>query len=374
MIRPVWMMAVALALLFTTERAPAEEAVVIDPQIEWVHRCATPPMGFIEPLECGGSRFLIGEPGRDLDANAAYPQFIETQRTPLLQLTYRAVGIRTASVCRPVITFFGSGEGWVPVLFEGDLVSDGRVRTVTIDIRDRLPEDRRTPRMLKQLNLRLSSEAGCAGSFDLIDLRFVPAPRAPSLPETAPVPATIRVVDMDGNPIEGATVRLDPYLREPRVEARTDADGRATLLSPHPQGRRAALVTHDGYLSMSFNNLADLDAGGELTARLVPAQTGSGVIVGEDGRPIAGAVGTLTVHGFAWENNRLGHPRVRYNLRVRTDEAGAWSTDPLPAMPGVSVRVRWVHPAYDDWAMSFPQGGPTTGRMTSLGPLRERTK
>ncbi|MBN2582148.1 MAG: carboxypeptidase regulatory-like domain-containing protein [Planctomycetes bacterium] len=94
-----------------------------------------------------------------------------------------------------------------------------------------------------------------------------------------------RVTDPEGRPVAGATVHLLPWFTQP--VAQTDADGAFTL----PLGARRNDLTlvarsADGKLAAAVDVTADAET---IDVRLAPALAISGLVLDEQGRPVAGA-------------------------------------------------------------------------------------
>ncbi|MEO1235867.1 MAG: carboxypeptidase regulatory-like domain-containing protein [Planctomycetota bacterium] len=388
-VRRCWRVAVVVGLLGGLGAGAAADsggggisgggAVVLDPQAAWREGCGADHLTqqwSMAPGEGGAMVFRTLEPGHAAVWNFPARLDLDPERTPILSMTYRATGLRASEPRRTVLAFYGGKPNHFTAVHQRHLHSDGQTHTLRLDLREELAEKGVTAAALVRMDVRVHAGEG-AGEFELIDLRFEPAPDSPgsagTLAAGEPRPVRVRVADAAGEPVAGATVTLDPHLREGhgRREVATDADGRAEVspAATHSAARGTLEVGAPGMTSVVFRELKEVEAGQTLTATLYPTATYGGVVVNEDGEPIAGAVGEVWIDGIERPNG-LGRPSVPALRRVRvtTDEEGRWRSSPLPDTANFALRVRWMHPDYlsDRW------GGQFSGEL-AMAELREGT-
>ena len=143
-----------------------------------------------------------------------------------------------------------------------------------------------------------------------------------------PARTPVRVLGVDGKPVAGATVRLSPLdwpagLRA-RLEATTDARGRATIEGVDPGQVHRVDVTAEG-LGTQGQNVPQDEA--EKTVQLLPVGRVAARIVSDDPKALAGW--TVVASSHPEEASRPSHPTNA--ARGRSDEAGRVALGPLAA-------------------------------------------
>jgi hypothetical protein len=143
-----------------------------------------------------------------------------------------------------------------------------------------------------------------------------------------PARATVRVLGVAGKPVAGATVRLSrlnwPAGLRARLEATTDARGRATIEGVNPGQVHRVDVTAEG-LGTQGQNVPPDEA--EKTVQLLPVGRVAARIVSDD--PKARAGWTVVASSHPEEASRPPHPTNA--ARGRTDETGRVALGPLAA-------------------------------------------
>ncbi len=166
-----------------------------------------------------------------------------------------------------------------------------------------------------------------------------------------------------GQPLPGATVRVETGKDLPAREGTTDDQGAARFELPQPgHGAVEVRVSHQGFapLLMRWSNAkAGMPPPSRYTFRLSPSQTVGGRVLDDHGRPVRGA------HVFLNFPQRLIGPHVPVEaFPINTDEAGKWTTDIVPA-EATQIRVTVNHPGY------VPE--PSPDEPPSLAQLRDRS-
>jgi RNA polymerase sigma-70 factor (ECF subfamily) len=186
---------------------------------------------------------------------------------------------------------------------------------------------------------------------------------------SAPVPVVaalqLRTVDrVTGAVLAGVTV--DAYADTVAGErvtwsATSDAEGRVSF----PIARDAielftSTASVAGYAPLGTRwdrSSPDLGAPAPLVVPLIAKRSIGGVVVDENGLPVAGATvllnGSLLLNGSSWTN-------IHHESQARTDEEGRWSIADAATAP-MQMRVRVVHPDYV----------PTIDYVAASTPTRE---
>ncbi len=321
-----------------------ERAVVIDPKLLW------------NSVGWAGSwgRWLNTE-AVAMDVSGAHPRFsviepehwhvwiyyftvpIDPEHYPIVVLTYRA---RNAPSVGDYVLWLddtrGPNSGGVAPFSCSSLTADGKIHRLKKDLRELGPEGHITG-----MALGVFCGKQTPGEFELIGLRFEAPEDAESrepIPEDNPI--SIRAVDSDGKPVEGATVVVDPEQINWSRSAITGKDGRARLTP-------LANVSGRHMLRISKQGLATVETGGRRFAGPLPEQVTlraavryGGLVKNQQGQPVEGAAVAVHIAG-PWPP---GIRQVR-SVNVLTDSKGRWHTPPLPDNLDLS-HIGLSHPDY----------------------------
>lgn len=203
------------------------------------------------------------------------------------------------------ITLRADSEG----LFEGSLPDEGEW-TVRID-----PSVSRMRTRERKVPVKRHAESGVAE----VDI---------ALPRTW---VSGSVVDEQGKPLEGASVEVS---RKGRYETNgiTGADGTFELIALEPGPVELRAVTHDAESAPVQVTLAEND-GAEIALKAVRRSMVRGMVVGRDGRAVAGAL-------IRWLNRQFFEettgPTGEFTLRVAP---GTLQLDVVVLAPGYPVRL-----------------------------------
>jgi len=379
------LLALALALSGTRtvcgQAAGLAAGLILDPQMAWRVGAGIkkPTRSFILERPEEGLRIKLMQPGRGVALNMPNPLRLDVHQTPILTFVYRATGLDLADSNQSVLVFWGGKPSSLPVIFNGDLICDGEVHDVLLDLRELLVEGDAGSEALAWIDLRVRAASEGPAVFTLLDLRFEPDGEIDIPPEAqqqAP-PVMVRVMDADNNPIRDAVVTLDPHTTNLRVVAKTDSKGRAVVRPAIPGlagTRRSLRVTKEGMTATLFSDLKDVGAETELRAQLYPMQTLSGRVVDEGGKPVANAIGELWLNGLPRPTSP-GRPRSLRQERIVGDADGHWTCPTVPLHGSLTAQVRWLTDGYtqDQWggqhsgrlSMADLQGGKAVSTLTS---------
>lgn len=181
-----------------------------------------------------------------------------------------------------------------------------------------------------------------------------------------------RVVDDGGTSVAGARLRVGHVDADAEAQGALNAWRAEAMLEPRvlysaddgtfeiprvPAGRTLLKAEKEGY-AVTFRRDVTVRADevtDNQTVTLVKGETISGVIRGDDGKPVAGAMVAATKQanpqrgpgGGGTEASADG--TVEPQLADRTDEQGRFTIENVPAGPGYSVLV-WFAPGYRGWA------------------------
>ena len=280
----------------------------------------------------GQARIVVGEPGRQAEWCRSLPFEFEADRYPFLILTYRATGILASG--EPLMRLeCTKGVQLVP-LANGDLIPDGKVHEEVVDLRalgdggrirgiSLLPHCRGPePAVLEVLGICLESDR-----------------RLPPLDLPKDKELVVRVADMQGQAVPGATVTVDPELLNVSRSRETDAAG------------RAALRVHGGYgqcLRVEKAGMATAEyrvANGRGLPTAITLRRGEpyrGTVLDRKGRAIPFAAVQLRIRS----DKSMPFGTSDQILTTLSDERGKWRTPALP-IEGFATRslptARGIH-------------------------------
>jgi protocatechuate 3,4-dioxygenase beta subunit/thiol-disulfide isomerase/thioredoxin len=340
--------------------------ILLDPHVNWRPSSGLKNDTLAYTLERTeeGLRVELLEPGHGIMLNMPNYLRLDPEQTPILAMKYRATGLNLMNPNQGFLVFWGGKPYNLAAVFNSDLVSDGEIHEVWLDLREGLAGKEVSGEAMVSIDLRIRAADQGPSVFTLLDLRFEPdgpvVPSEEAREQAAPV--KVHVTDQDGKPIADALVTLDAHTRNLRVTAKTDKEGYATVAPAFPGlagTRQSVLVTKEGMAGILFVDLKDVGPETELTAKLRPTRTLSGRVVDEDGKPVAGATGEIWEHGGP-RSREPGRPRVVWDKHVVSDAEGRWSCPSAPDLSGKSVQVRWATVGYvdDRW------GGHYSGQLT----------
>ncbi len=175
--------------------------------------------------------------------------------------------------------------------------------------------------------------------FDVLDLRFEAATDsnvAVSLDEKA---ITMHVVDVEGKPVEGATVIVDAERSNWARSALTDKSGSASVQPYVTKTRRHMIrVIKQGMVPVEVRDLPGTP--GPIRVVLSEAATFRGTVTDPAGKPLANAIVSIKVRYRSY--SRLWTVK---DAQVLTDERGYWQSPPLPA-GATKVMIQLSHTEY----------------------------
>jgi hypothetical protein len=286
----------------------ADEAIVLNPQVDWRTGTGTGPLTTdwgLNELPGGGQRFMVNEPGHAAVFNWPINLHVDPQFTPIMKMTYRAMDVKPKNPNEALLTFYYLDRKTLTVFRYKDMQVDGLSHTMQVDLRLLFKQQKISYQPLNRFDLRVFAAADGPGTFDLIDLRFEMVPGLPQIHNNTPAPepkrVLVEVIDEKNQPIEHATVTLDPHLRGGTSCGFTDASGKLALPTPAfgLAGIRQSLrVEAKGRYGLTFHDLSDVDEQTSLKAQLFPARTFSGKVIDEQKQPVAHATGELWLNGL----------------------------------------------------------------------------
>lgn len=350
--------------------------------------------GWDSPRKATDVSLAYGEAGLNVTVNEAgkaawidypFPAYVDLKQTPMLKLTYRSHGQSVSWDDAATITARGGscgGPGAAALVMLDELIHDGQTHTLRIDAVAALADRPDFPHVLPELVVWAYGGADGPATLEILGLTFEPAGPMdvaalartasgvmPEKPDVADTPETdgatplhIKVVDERGEPLEGATVLLDPSWQGVASIATTDADGLATVAASDPSAswaRRGLMVTHGDRIPAMYSDVstAQIEPGDVLTVPVYPATSFGGVVVDQDGEPIPHAVGWLEV--FHWSDSRdhTGRPIGTGDQPVVADANGRWLVENQADDPTAEVRIGWRTPGYAIEAYAGEHGG-----------------
>jgi hypothetical protein len=331
---------------------PPERAVVIDPKRKWQvngwgYRGKPKARNAAFDLEAEHAIFYVGDrSGRNLWSYYLH-HGIDRDRYPILVLGYRAVNVDTTS--DDVLAWVGDGTtdrneaAGGGALFCNQVVADGEPHELRKDLREV-----QTTADWKFVLLGLTASDQGGAMLEVVSLRFEAPPAAPAPAPESDQPITVRVLDVNGQPVAGAIVRTDVERRNFACSATTGADGMATvtpLKHGGGDGSHYVRVERGGFAPLEWVPAAGTpDAPLELRPP-VGVRYG-GIVKDADGNRVAG----VTVHYRAQWQPPSPEFRVSTGGLALTDETGRWVSEILPDTPRAFMNFR--HRDYPGPAMN----------------------
>jgi protocatechuate 3,4-dioxygenase beta subunit len=286
----------------------------------------------------GWVRIAVADADFQAEWTRHLPFEIDTDRYPIVILTYRASGILPSE--EPLLKL-DSGRDPLVALTNRDLIADGKIREALMDLRELAGRTR-----ARSITLLPHCGGPEPATLDVLALSFESDGGLPPLEQPEDKELTVRVVDTHGQAVPGATVTVDPDLLNVSRTAKTDAKGRVTLRARGGYAQRLR-VLKDGMATAACDATAAGDLPDSVTLRRGAPY--SGTVRDEDGRPVPFAAVEVRVPPL--NPTPFGrHDRV---VTILTDERGEWRTPVLPAESAVSLyppTARAFHAGYERMA------------------------
>jgi len=169
------------------------------------------------------------------------------------------------------------------------------------------------------------------------------AAAADALPKTGLL--GVRVIDASGKPLAGTKLKA-AYLGH-KADYTSDAQGKATVAVPAPNGKFFSLIAHpDGYPPVRkwWRNEANADLiPAEFTFTFEQGRTIGGVVRDEQGKPIQGVKIELGITPD--DDQQTGVALALWEAPLYTDSEGRWHLDHAPRKIG-RMTIRLEHPDY----------------------------
>ncbi|MCK4850139.1 MAG: carboxypeptidase regulatory-like domain-containing protein [Phycisphaerae bacterium] len=345
------------------DESSPERVVMVDPKLMWNSSGwarGWGPHSWAVAMDVSGDspRFSVIEPEHCHVWTYYFTAPVDPNRYPIIVLTYRA---RNAPSDRNYVIWLddtrGPNSGGVVPFYCSSLRADGKIYRLERDLRELGPKGHITG-----MALGVYSGKQTPGEFELIGLRFEApgdAEKREAIPEDKPV--SIRVVDIDGGPVEGATVVVDPERINWSRSSTTGKDGRATLIPlVNVSGRHMLQISKPGMATVVAGDRRSSEPLPEQVT-LVPSVSYGATVLNEDDQPVKGVAVRISVRA-----ERKPGIRSLRTINVLTDARGRWRTPPLPAnLEGLNMRL--AHPDY----VSYVVYGSTT--IPPIGKLRDQT-
>jgi hypothetical protein len=327
-------------LIAPAETAPAD-ALVVATHRPWVStRWGEQPdltdRAILDPTGTN-PRFIVDEPNKRRVWVHGVQQPIDLKQFPIIVMRYRAKNLSTISKYYMLWAEDGTGPmqgGKIPFRTR-ELIDDGKEQVATMDLRPIAGE------MLNDSLTTFALGVDCGdnapATFELIDLRFEPAPKSEHIAPENDAPIAVTMQDETGKPVAGVTVTVDTHYLNWSRSGQTDEQGKVTLTPLKNRfGKHTLAVKKEGFAPMMYSNIDS--ASGAVTMKIIAEESRGGIVQDEQGDPVAGAIvqlfGIRPQDGSEW----LG------NGTAVTDAEGKWAVNGVPS--AADFRVRVYHPEF----------------------------
>ncbi len=196
---------------------------------------------------------------------------------------------------------------------------------------------------------------------------------------TPPSTITVVVQDTEGRPVAGATVKRAVWTEQKdfdrSTDFTTDVEGRATVTLPQTMRILRLWVTKENHppLFANFDGKAIEQVPNEFIVVVPKATSVGGIVLDQDGKPIAGAKVNVT---FDKGGEPLGHPSLRYSTWLANDEDaavtgadGRWRVDNVPPGEDVNLDLQLRH---DDFVDDQRRGDMQVAQGVTMERLRQQ--
>jgi len=326
---------------------PPDRGVVLDNTIRW--HTSNPKESerrftdLAAVMRADGSApcFIVVQPGTYGSWRHSIDLPIRSGRFPVITMQYRAFGTASWSPEPVLACTVGTGDNQrtVSLIEISELKADGTPQEVTKNLRPVIGDDHITALHIRLECLAEGDQEACllltsiSFSADKKALQ-----RATGLPAARPIP--VRVLDLQGKPVEDAVVVADIERMNFVRWTQTGADGTASLTPvPNESGRHTVRVVVEGYVETEV-----LYVPGEtptpVTLPLIPGTHCGGMVLDGEGNGVANVVVRVKAEAYIPDGVRC----LRTH-KVLTDQKGAWLTPPVPATAN-PLRVGLACPEY----------------------------
>jgi beta-lactamase regulating signal transducer with metallopeptidase domain len=282
-------------------------------------------------------RFDIADPGgaETWYRHVTAPAFVKNY--PFLVVRYRATGLAPSG---PYGIWMDDGVGpnmggYSP-LATNHFIADGTVREVRADLR-LTPRSKPNPGPLAgSLALGVHAAPGSRATFEILQIRWEADPATPNPSVSLDHAAVFNVIDDQGKPLQGVTIRAMADYQNLSTSADTDTSGAASVFYARPdtlghytrpnrdksEQTPGMLVqlTKEGYGSRLYRVPFPFSA--RTTLRLDPVASARGRVLDVDQNPVEGA-------GVVIEAQNTKTNQISQRTAI-TDKLGQWATDPFP--------------------------------------------
>jgi hypothetical protein len=287
--------------------------------------------------------FSCNEPGSRGIWQYDFDLPIEMTTYPSFVMKYRAKNIDTNNTLTCIWINEGKNRAFFPLIDFEKLTVDGQEHEIAVDLPSAPTGSAGTPFESGPINgllvAAMNTEAG-KGTIELISVEFRSATEPPKPLEQDP-PIRVKILDSDQRPIKDAQVTVDGERKLAMRDARSDADGVASVTPMKNELQMHALhVEARGYMPIDMQ--VDQTATDVTEIRLPKSMQVGGFVVDEQGKPIK----NVTVRAITPLTPEFRNARVRMNsnITVHTDAQGQWLSPPLPYSDHVYLRLN--HPDY----------------------------
>lgn len=190
----------------------------------------------------------------------------------------------------------------------------------------------------------------------------------------------VRVIDSDGEPIAGATVKRSVWTDQKDFDRNsdyvTDEAGRVAVTLPTNMRILRLWISNEGSptLFANFSGSAISEIPETLTVRVPKPATVGGVILDQQGNPIEGARVAVTLDEGG---DPIGHPALQYSRWLAddeeaavTDKDGRWSVKNIP--PGDDVKLD-LHLSHAGFVSDQRPGESQAAQGVTMELLRKQT-
>jgi hypothetical protein len=304
--------------------AAPEKIIKLDPKVPWIPAAdwdsnKAPTVYGCDPLT-SKPKFTVVDPSAKALWFYRLLVPVDVANYPILTIKYRATNFdKQAQMILRMVVGKGDASSVAPGVFTGeDVQPDSREHELKKDL-----TELKIDQPLKNLGIWVSSNDQGNATFEVSEISFAAAEDAKPEKLKDESALKIYVTDDQDKPLAGAKVTADAERLNFSRNGMTDAKGEISVTPLSNDAEQHGLrVEKDGFVMMERVAKAE----DRHVFKMVPASYYGGTAKGDDGKPIAKAMVTLSAEKAFTDS----FGRELRNCIV-TDSSGRWTAPPYPA-------------------------------------------